>query len=126
MRKRLGYLLAFFAVFGIEICIALFVRDNFVRPYVGDILVTVLLCCLAKAAFPEFRPAGPVFLFAAAVEGAQWLGLTEKLGLQGTAIGIILGSTFDWKDLFCYSLGCALFAAAEQVRRKRKQHLTAK
>ena len=126
MRKRLGYLLAFFAVLGIEVCIALFVRDRFVRPYVGDILVTVLLCCLAKAVLPKCSPAIPVFLFAAAVEGAQWLGLTERLGLQGTAIGIILGSTFDWKDLFCYGLGCALFAAAEQVRRKRKQHLIAK
>ena len=110
MKKRWGYLIAFFVLLAIEICIALFVRDRFVRPYVGDILVTVLLCCLAKAAVPKVSPALPVFLFAAAVEGAQWLGLVEKLGLQGTAIGIILGATFDWKDIACYGIGCLAFA----------------
>lgn len=113
MKKRISYLLAFLALLVVEICIALFVRDEFVRPYVGDMLVTVLLCCLCRAIFPHFAPALPVFLFAAAVEGLQWFGLTEMLGLKGTAMGIILGSTFDWKDILCYGLGCLLFAGAE-------------
>ena len=102
----------------VEICIALFVHDSFIRPYVGDILVTVLLCCLCRAIFPRFAPAVPVFLFAAAVEGLQWLDLAEMLGLQGTALGIILGSTFDWKDLLCYGLGCLLFAGGELLQQK--------
>lgn len=102
----------------VEICIALFVHDNFIRPYVGDILVTVLLCCLCRALFPRFAPALPVFLLAAAVEGLQWLGLAERLGLQGTALGIILGSTFDWKDILCYGLGCLLFARGELLQQR--------
>jgi len=118
MKKRWGYLIAFFVLLAIEICIALFVRDNFVRPYVGDMLVTVLLCCLARAAAPKVSPALPVFLFAAAVEGLQWLGLTEMLGLQDTALGIILGSTFDWRDILCYGLGCLLFAGVELLRKR--------
>lgn len=117
--RRVSYFLAFIAILAIEICIALFVHDDFVRPYVGDVLVTVLLCCLCRAIFPGFAPALPVFLFAAAVEGLQWLGLTELLGLQGTALGIILGSTFDWKDILCYGLGCLLFAAAELLGKLR-------
>lgn len=36
----------------IEIGIALFVHDRFVRPYGGDILVTVLLCCLWRGFMP--------------------------------------------------------------------------
>ena len=111
--RRIPYFIAFFAILAIEICIALFVRDDFVRPYVGDVLVTVLLCCLCRAIFPHFPPALPIFLFAAAVEGLQALHLTEMLGLQGTALGVILGSTFDWKDILCYGLGCLLFAGAE-------------
>lgn len=118
--RRAIYLILFLALLAVEICIALFVRDSFVRPYVGDVLVTVLLCCLCRAVFPGFAPAVPVFLFAAAVEGLQWLGLAERLGLQGTALGIILGSTFDWKDILCYGAGCLLFAGAEWLQ-KRKQ-----
>ena len=112
-------MLAFFVLLAVEICIALFVRDNFVRPYVGDMLVTVLLCCLCQAIFPRFSPVLPIFLFAAAVEGLQWLGIAKMMGLQDTAIGIILGSTFDWKDILCYGLGCLLFAGTQWLWKLR-------
>lgn len=121
MRRRLGYLLAFLAVLAIEICIGLFVRDRFIRPYAGDMLVTVLLCCLCRAAFPRVSPALPVFLFAALVEGLQALNLVEKLGLQGSVLGIIMGSTFDWKDIPCYALGCVSFAAVEWLAGRTKE-----
>ena len=113
MKRRLGYLAAFAAVLAVEIYIGLFVRDAFVRPYVGDLLVTVLLCCLCRAVVPRISPVGPVFLLAVATEILQWLDLAEKLGLEGTVLGIVLGSTFDWKDIICYGLGCAAFGVAE-------------
>jgi len=120
MRRRLGYLLAFLAVLAIEICIGLFVRDRFIRPYAGDMLVTVLLCCLCRVVFPRVSPALPVFLFAALVEGLQALNLVEKLGLQGSVLGIIMGATFDWKDILCYAFGCAAFAAAERLAERAR------
>ena len=46
MRK--WYVLAAIGLLGVEICIALFVHDNFIRPYLGDVLVTELLCCLCR------------------------------------------------------------------------------
>ena len=119
MKRRFGYLAAFFLVLLLEIFIGVFIRDNFIRPYVGDMLVTVLLCCLCRVIFPRLSPAIPVFLFSAVVEGLQWLGVTEKLGLQGTVMGIILGSTFDWKDLFCYALGCIAFDVTDRLLNKK-------
>ena len=113
MKKRLWYLTAFVILLVVEICIALFVHDRFIRPYVGDVLVTVLLCCLCRTLFPKFRPGLPVFGLSAAVELWQWLGFTEKLGLNGTSLGIILGSTADWRDVLCYGLGCLLFTMVE-------------
>ena len=77
MKRRATFFLAFFVVLVIEICIGLFVRDRFVRPYVGDMLVTVLLCCICRAVWPKFHPAAAVFLFAAVVEALQWLRLSE-------------------------------------------------
>ena len=49
-KLRIIYAALFFAVLLTEIFIALFVKDNFVRPYVGDVLVTILLCCLCRTA----------------------------------------------------------------------------
>ena len=119
MKKRLWYFLAFTAVLAVEICIALFIHDRFIRPYVGDVLVTVLLCCLSRVVFPKLHPALSVFGISLAAELWQWLGLTQKLGLSGTVLGIILGATADWRDILCYGLGCLVFAGTEFVLRKR-------
>lgn len=119
MKRRLWYFTAFIAIFAVEVCIALFVDDRFIRPYVGDVLVTVLLCCLSRAVFPKMSPALPVFGLSVAVELWQWLGLTETLHLNGTMLGIVLGSTADWKDLLCYGLGCLVFLGMEHFMTRK-------
>ena len=117
MKKRLVYLSVFLLLLIAEVLIGAFVRDAFIRPFVGDVLITVLLCCLVRVAFPNgcrWLPAW-VFLFSAAVECVQLLKLPAKFGLQGTILGVIMGSTFDLKDILCYGIGCALFALAERI-----------
>ena len=52
-KLRIIYAITFFAVLLIEICIALFIRDDFIRPYIGDVLVTVLICALLRIFIPE-------------------------------------------------------------------------
>ena len=42
-RQRMGYLAAFVILFLIEAAIALWVHDRFIRPYIGDVLVVVLV-----------------------------------------------------------------------------------
>ena len=110
---RKTYFWIFLGLLLLEIGIALFVHDDFIRPYVGDVLVTVLLCCLSRAVLPKLHPALPVFGISLAAELWQWLGLTKKLALDGTVLGIILGATADWRDVVCYGIGCVLFAAWE-------------
>ena len=85
MKKgRITYAILFVALLFIEICIALFVHDRFVRPYIGDALVTVLLCCLWRVAVPKSVPALPVyvFIFAALVELAQYVDVVALLGWE--------------------------------------------
>ena len=121
MRKRLPYLIGFALILGIEIYIGAFVNDNFIRPYVGDILVTILLCCLGRCIFPEkplWVPVAVLF-FSAAVEYAQLIDIPE---LDGTVLGIILGSTFDVWDMACYALGCIVFTVAESFIKMRNKH----
>ena len=52
MKKRLPYAIAALLLFLIELFIALFVHDTFVRPYFGDVLVVILLWCIIKTVFP--------------------------------------------------------------------------
>ena len=118
MKKRLGYAIAFLVLLITEILIALFVRDDFIRPYGGDILVTVLICAAVRIAFPtgiRFLPLW-VFLFAAAVEIGQYFDFVTLLGLGDIAFfRILLGSTFSVADLICYAAGCLLFWIGEKA-----------
>lgn len=122
MSRRIHYLLCALILLTAECLIGAFVRDAFIRPYVGDLLVTVLLCCLMRVLWPKGNRLLPVwvFLFSGAVECIQLLDLPARLGLEGSVFAIILGSTFDWKDLLCYAAGCVLFALAEQLCAKKK------
>lgn len=122
-RLRLGYAAAFAAVLVIEVLIALFVRDDFIRPYGGDILVTVLICCFGRIFFPTGAKLLPlwVFLFAAAVEIGQYFDFVTLLGLgDSTFFRILLGSTFSWADIVCYGIGSILFFVAEWILVRNK------
>jgi len=45
--------------------------------------------------------------------------LVETLGITNRALRIILGSTFDWKDIVCYGAGCIFIFLFEQIFRRR-------
>ena len=103
-----------------EVCIALFVHDGFVRPYLGDVLVTVLICCLIRMIVPNRFPALPlyVFIFAALVEVAQYFEIVKILGLDNNRlIRTIVGTTFSVMDLICYGVGVLLFQITEKAVR---------
>lgn len=122
-RYRAGYLLATAILLGIEILIALFVHDRFVRPYVGDVLVVILLYCFVRILMPRrgrFLPLY-IFLFAAAVEVLQLFSLVDRLGLgENRFFRVLIGSVFDWKDILCYGVGCLLLAGWEYFLYRKK------
>lgn len=115
-KKRLGYCQAAVLIFVIEVLIALFVRDRFIRPYVGDMLVVVLIYTALRTLLPEKPRLLPlyVFLFAVCVEGLQAVNIVGLLGLEDSRFfSILIGSTFDWKDIACYGAGCGLLGLYE-------------
>lgn len=118
MRKK--YAALFAALLLIEVIIALFVHDSFVRPYGGDVLVTLLICAFCRIFLPNgvrFLPMF-VFIFALAVEIGQYFDFVALLGLEGSAFfRILLGSTFSAADIVCYAVGCIIFVPIERVLR---------
>lgn len=119
-KKRSKYCIAFFLLLLIEVLIALFVHDAFIRPYVGDVLVVVVIYCFIRIWISDRCRLLPlyIFLFAAAVEGLQYLDLTERLGLEsGTFLAVLVGSVADWKDVVCYAVGCMLLGIYEVLHK---------
>lgn len=121
MRKRLLNLALFLTMLVIEVLIALFIHDSFIRPYVGDVLVVAVVYFFLRIFIPEKHPWLPaaVFVFAAAVEFSQYLCLTDRLGITNPILRIALGSVYDTTDIVCYGIGCAFLAAYELAHRKR-------
>lgn len=127
MKKRLPYILAFVLLLLAEIYIGLFVRDRFIRPYFGDVLVTVLLCCLVRAVYPKGLRLLPIYVFAfsVVVEVAQYVDLVKLLGWENnTLISTLIGRSFAWADILCYAAGCAAFWAAEYALRRHGVRLS--
>ena len=64
-----------------EILIALFVRDQFVRPYLGDVLVVILLYCAIQSfiKIPVRTLSVWVLAFAFAIEGLQYFKFVNWL-----------------------------------------------
>lgn len=127
--RRMIYAAATLTLLLAEIYIGLFVRDRFIRPYFGDVLVTMLLCCLVRTGRPygwrHTLPMG-VFAFATMVEVAQYFDVVALVGLEHNAlVSTLVGRSFSWKDILCYAVGCAVFWTVDLgvraiVRRCRK------
>ena len=120
-KQRILYALMFIGILLVEILIALFVRDKFVRPYMGDVLVAVLICCFCRVFIPTGVAALPVyvFLFAAAVEIGQYFDVVKLLGLaDNMLLSTVLGRTFSALDLICYGIGCLAFWGMERYWNK--------
>lgn len=119
---RLKYAAAFCLLLCVEVLIALFVRDGFVRPFLGDVLVVLLLYCLVRTIWrrvPRLLPLW-LFLFAAMVEVSQALHLVQRLGLENyPLLRTVLGSTFDPLDLVCYGAGAVLLFVWQAVETRR-------
>ena len=123
MKNRPWFILGLATVVCFEILIGKYVHDAFIRPYVGDVLVVVAVYLLARA----IRPRGHrwltlwVFLFAALVECLQGLGWGNlPVVRDNRLLRILLGSTFDWRDILCYAVGCGGIALSEWLIRKKR------
>lgn len=106
-KRYLGLTLLLLAV---EVAIALFVNDTIIRPFVGDVLVVVLVFCFLAIFFtPNTRLIVFVFLFAAAVEISQYFDLVAILGQENNRlVSTVLGRTFSWLDFLAYFTGALL------------------
>lgn len=121
---RAGYFWVSLAVFAIEVLIATVgAQQPFLRGYVGDALVVVLIYTLISAFWRVHRRqllALSVFGLACLVEVFQYLGGSELLRLaDGSWQQVVVGTTFSWGDIAAYAVGCLLVWSADVALRRR-------
>lgn len=107
------------ALFLTEVAIELYVHDNFVRPYIGDLLVVILLYCMVKSVLnaPVLITAISVLIFSYLIETLQYLNITKTLGLENSyAAKILLGTSFAWGDILAYTAGILIVLIFERKK----------
>ena len=109
-------------VFVIEVLIALYVTDTFVRPYLGDVLVVILIYCFLKSflKLPVLTVSLFVLALSFAIEFLQFLNIVEKLGLENSKVArTVIGTSFSWTDLLAYIIGIAIVLLTEKYLLKK-------
>ena len=119
-----NYFLLTILLFVIEVCIALFVHDNFIRPYFGDVLVVILIYCFVNSFLnvPVIKTAIAVLLFAFLVETLQYFAIIEILGLQDNRLAqTVIGTSFAWEDILAYIAGSVIVIIFERIFSRKSQ-----
>jgi len=117
-------------LFLIELYIALYVDDNFIRPYLGDVLVVILIYALVRAfvKISILTTAIGVLIFSIGVEILQYFKIVEVLGLGTSSLArTVIGTTFAWEDLVAYSVGIVILLCFEKsIGRYKKEWFSVK
>ncbi len=125
MRNRLIYII--FIV--IIICFGFFSRTfssalpSFISAYSGDVLWALMVFLLVGILFPKKSTKTNIIiaiLIAFSVEFSQLYHIQWLDGVRSTKFGrLILGNTFLWSDIICYTIGIAIGGFLEKIFLKK-------
>ena len=109
MKKRVKYIIVFIIILIIEIIIGKYI-GGFIRNYIGDVLVIPCIYCLIRIIIPDKinNLSLYVLLLGVVVELLQLFNITSLISGNNKLISIILGGTFDIKDIISYIVGYLL------------------
>ena len=111
MRFNLRFFLLTILILFIEILIATVFKDwVFVRAYLGDVIVVILIYTFVLSFFQiknKTKLIIGIFAFSVFIEILQYFKTAEFLGFKkGEIAYIVLGNSFAWEDILCYAVGC--------------------
>lgn len=117
MNIKYRYLGLFTILLMLDIYIGVFVHDNIIRPFVGDALVVGVIYFFIRSFMNKRKFLFIyVFLFSCFIEVGQYFNLVSLLHLENYKVArIIIGSTFDLKDIFSYFIGAIFIFIYEIV-----------
>lgn len=119
---KLNYLFLCILLLVVEIVIAIYAKDEFIRPLLGDYLAVILVfyflatflkTSLNKIAFISL-------LISYIIEGLQFIHILKLLDLEKyTVLKIVLGTSFSWMDMLAYTLGIGTVIVVHNYKKLR-------
>ncbi len=109
------YLLISIVIFLIELFIALYVKDDFIRPFFGDFLAVILVYTGLRVFFSNWLKVAFVSLILSyLIELLQYFRFVHIAGLSRyKVLSVILGTSFSWWDMVAYTAGFLFVIAWE-------------
>ncbi len=117
--KRLYYLIAFILLFCVEFAIATYLKGGFIRGYLGDLLVVILVYAGLMTVSILSVKTGLLTtgIVALSIELLQLIDLTQYFeGNAKKVATLVLGSHYSWLDLLMYALGILLVWLLERAK----------
>jgi hypothetical protein len=101
------YILLTLLLLVIEITIAVFVHDQFIRPFFGDFLAVIFVYCGLRIFKQNILKTALIsLLIAYFIEILQYFKFIEITGLiKFKMLAVVIGNSFSWLDILAYSLG---------------------
>ncbi|NBA85881.1 DUF2809 domain-containing protein [Emticicia sp. CRIBPO] len=124
---RIRYFIIFLLLFLTEAAIAVFIHDAVIRPFFGDFLAVIAVYFFLKS-FLDIRDIVLIWSslgFAYFLELLQYCNFLKFSGLEKYKIlVVVLGSSFDWRDMLAYTLGILSVFLFQQRKTWFKKSLT--
>jgi hypothetical protein len=101
-------------------------HDAIIRPYGGDFIWGIFLYCVVRSFVegPVKQIAMGVLVFCCAEEVLQRFHLADLLGFRKPSLmRTLIGTSFSWADILCYTLGIGVVLILETGLEKRKMRL---
>ena len=123
MKKRLIFGMLSLILLGIEILIGLF-ATGWVRSYLGDVLVVILLYTIIRTISPDkpskwFVLPTAILIFSFIVEFLQLWGFCDRFNITNKLLRIIIGTGFSVVDLVSYAVGIILCFIVDYIINKK-------
>ena len=123
-KSRILYLIVFIILLCIEIFIAVYIHDDIIRPYIGDIIVIPVLYSLIRIFIPEKCRLMPlyIFIFSVFTEFMQYIKIMDILHIENKILRTIMGTSFSYVDIICYFIGTIIITIWEIISFKNYKH----
>jgi len=116
------YTILFIILLLSELYIGFFVNDTIIRPYIGDLLVVILIYSFIRIFIHNsyLIIALSTFIFACLVEFAQYYDVISWLGLEDSKTArVLIGTSFSWIDILAYFGGFILIILVEETFKRK-------